>query len=106
MSRGLVLLAIFPGLLLAQFRNLATTDDGSLLLFSSALQLQGTTEFAWDKLFSIDASGLKLYEQRQEVGPAPGGRLSNFYLMQDADLSGDGSVRALISGRVCVILGS
>jgi len=26
--------------------------------------------------------------------------------MDDADLSGDGSIRALITGRVCVILGS
>jgi len=53
-------LAILPGLSLAQFRSLVTTDDGSLLLFSSGLQLQGTIEYSWDKLFSIDSSGLSL----------------------------------------------
>ena len=99
-------LAILPGLSLAQFRSLVTTDDGSLLLFSSRLQLQGTTEYSWDKLFSIDSSGLSLYEQRQEQSEPSPSRLSNFYLMDDADLSGDGSIRALITGRVCVIPGS
>lgn len=102
----MVLLAVLPGLVAAQFRNLVTTDDGSLLLFSSTLQMQGANQFSWDKLFSIDSSGLNLYEQRQEQGPAPGSRLSNFYLMEDAELSGDGSVRALIAGRVCLIAGS
>jgi hypothetical protein len=97
---------MFPGFLLGQFHNLATTDDGSLLIFSSALPMQGTTQFSWDKLFSIDSAGLKLYQQREQEPPAPGSMLSNYYLMRSAELSGDGGVSALITQRVCVIAGS
>lgn len=70
--------------------------------------MRGTAQYAWDKLFAIDSSGLQLYAQRQKQDPTPesGDRLSNYYLMRDAELSGDGSVRALITVRICVILGS
>ena len=71
MVRGLLLLAILPGLLVAQFQNLVTADEGSLLLFSSRLQLQGTAEYSWDKLFSNDSSALDLYHQRQEQPEPP-----------------------------------
>ena len=104
----LVLLPLFSGLLWGQFRNLVTTDDGLLLIFSSTLQQPGTDEVTWDKLFSIDPLGLHLYAQRQEEVPPIGStsRVSNFYLMRDADLSGDGAVRALITERVCTLPGS
>ena len=37
MVRRLFLVSMFAAFLSAQFRNLSTTDDGSLLLFSSAI---------------------------------------------------------------------
>ena len=65
----LVPLLALPGVLRGQFRNLSTTDDGSLLVFSSSLRLQGTNEVPYDKLFSIDSRGVSLYEQRQQMAP-------------------------------------
>jgi uncharacterized protein (TIGR03437 family) len=102
----LLFFTVLPSLLGAQFRNLSTTDDGSLLTFSSALQMQGTDQFSWDKLFTVDSSGLALLAQQQKQDPPIGSRMSNYYLLERAELSGDGSVRALVTGRVCVLVGS
>src|SRR5262245_55481186 len=101
-------LLAFPGVLSGQFRNLSTIDDGSLLVFSSSLRLQGTEEFPHGKLFSIDSRGVSLYEQRREQDPAPDAvpALTNYYLLEGAEFSGDGSVRALISRRGCPFGGS
>jgi uncharacterized protein (TIGR03437 family) len=108
MWKRLALLTAFHGVVFGQFRNLATNDDGSLLIFSSTLRLEGTDELTSDKLFSVDASGLQLYAERRNEGTQPGQAytLSNYYQMEGAELSGDGSVRALISYRVCLAGGS
>ena len=97
--RPLCLLVLSCGIAIGQFHNLATVDDGSLLVFSSSLQMRGTDQVPYDKLFAIDSSGLRLYAQRekQEINS----RLTNAYRMEGADFSGDGSVRVLLTLADC-----
>ena len=46
---------------IAQFQDLATNYDGSVLYFSSRGRLRGTDQVWHDKLFVLDSAGLRLY---------------------------------------------
>jgi hypothetical protein len=86
----------------AQFQDLATTDGGSRLLFSSPLRMRGSSQFTHAKLFALDAEGLKLLAQREEIRlPLPDGRLTNFFQLSAPDISGNGSVIAFTGRRSC-----
>ena len=107
MSKLLVTLCIFVTALFGQFQNLATTDDGAVLVFSSSLRMQGTNQPPWEKLFRIDSAGLSLYAERDRTTPPPGGGvLTDHYRVTGADFSGDGSVTALITRADCALAGS
>ncbi|MBI4906663.1 MAG: hypothetical protein HY820_23750 [Acidobacteria bacterium] len=105
MIRELSLLALLavPGC--AQFRNLATTDDGSVVLFSTTQRQTDTEQYTWEKVFRVDAEGLHLVEQRERL-PDAANFMTNFYRVEGAALSGDGSVLALITRRDCIWPGS
>jgi uncharacterized protein (TIGR03437 family) len=90
----------------AQFFNLVTNDDGSILLFSSALKMRGTDQYEWRKLFRVDSSGLQLLEQREKYAPWPGDFATSFFSLTGADISGDGSVVARTGVRTCIWPGS
>ncbi|HEU0139798.1 MAG TPA: hypothetical protein VFQ79_08815 [Bryobacteraceae bacterium] len=91
-----------------QYANLRTTDDGAILYFSSSLAMRGTSQFDHPKLFAIDSGGLRLEAQRELQGPAVGTPygLTNYYRLNSVEVSGDGMVRAIVSGRVCSYGGS
>src|SRR5690349_14283982 len=97
MPRPLIFFVLVPALF-GQFHNLATTDDGSTVIFSSSLQMRGMNQPDWEKLFRIDSSGLTLYAERDRttspllVYPP----ITNPYRLTGVDFSGDGSVAALI----------
>ncbi|HWC00359.1 MAG TPA: hypothetical protein VG672_26810, partial [Bryobacteraceae bacterium] len=98
--RALVLAWLAAGSLLAQFQDLATPDDGSVLYFSSSLRLSGSTQFLFAKLFRMDATGIHLYAQ-QAPGASLGRTTENFYLLTAPDVSADGTVLAYTASRPC-----
>jgi hypothetical protein len=98
----LLLLTTLP--LCGQFSGLATTDDGSVLYFSSTLQLSGTTnENAAGKIFRYDSTGVHFVAQVMKV-PAAGGIMlasTNPYNLTSAYVSGSGSVTGYIGTADC-----
>jgi uncharacterized protein (TIGR03437 family) len=107
LKRFLLALAVWPvPTLLGQFHNLVTNGDGSVLVFSSTLRMKGTDQPPWEKLFRIDGSGLSLYFERDKVVPAEFSFLTNHYRAIDADMSGEGSVTAVVTAADCAVGGS
>lgn len=104
-TRALVILCILASAAFAQFQNLATTDDGSVLLFSTKLITPGSNQPAWEKLFRIDASGLSLYAERDRTA-SYGDVVTNHYRLMGAELSGDGRIVSVIAQADCNRVGS
>ena len=95
-----VVLLLFAGLpLLAQFSGLATTTDGSQLYFSSTLRLRGSTESDAPKIFRHGAT----FDLVQEVlrDDSIPDQLSNYYMLIEPQVSGDGKVVAYTSTLEC-----
>lgn len=88
---------------LAQVRGLVTTDDGSIVYFSSELRARGTDQFLHSKIFRLDGEGLKLFAQREQSwGPYFGNySTSNYYNLHSPDISGDGSVVTYVATSSC-----
>lgn len=89
--------------LFAQFDNLVTNDDGSVLYFSSSLKMRGTQQVGHRKLFVADGQGVRLHTQRESGRGEPylGFEVSNWYSLHAAVLNGDGSIVGLVAGRDC-----
>src|ERR1035438_7961102 len=86
-----IVLLIFAGLpILAQFSGLATTTDGSQLYFSSTLRLRGSTESDAPKIFRHGAS-FSLVREVLRDDSVPD-QLSNYYMLIEPQVSGDGKV--------------
>lgn len=66
---GLFCLAPVPAS--AQLQDLATTDDGSVLYFSSAFRLRGSTEYANAKIFRLAGGTYDLSAQVVPTGSNP-----------------------------------
>jgi uncharacterized protein (TIGR03437 family) len=98
----LVVLAVAP--LAAQFENLATNDDGSVLYFSTKLRLRGTNQSGFFKSFVWDRQGVRLYLERgrQVLPSSPTWPLTNHYSVEAVDVAGDGSVVAVNGRRDCM----
>ena len=69
--RSICVAALACAPLAAQFRDLATTQDGAQLYFVSALRQRGTDQHLYDKIFRLDASGVSLAFLPPKPGPAP-----------------------------------
>ena len=100
----LVLACVVCCPLLAQFSNLVTNDDGSVLYFSSTLRQRGTEQFAHAKLFVLDSGGLRLFRQRpleRTTSPDATWPVSTYYSMEGVALNGSGSSVAVVARRDC-----
>ncbi|SPE26990.1 conserved exported hypothetical protein [Candidatus Sulfopaludibacter sp. SbA3] len=89
---GLVFVAALP--LAAQFSNLATDDAGSRVWFSSALQLRGTQQNQFPKIFIANASG-----NVQLIAQAAAS--DSYSLLTNPEVSGDGTVLAYTAEYYC-----
>ncbi|HYM13587.1 MAG TPA: hypothetical protein VEU62_22795 [Bryobacterales bacterium] len=103
-------MACFVALLLAllgaasaagQFHDLAATDDGSVLYFSSPLRQRGADQFPHDKIFRLGSDGIQLIAQR-EYQPTAGPNYSNFYRLIESNVSGDGAILSYVAQRDCI----
>lgn len=109
MSRFCGLTLVCASVALGQgFSGLATNRDGSVLYFSSAARMKGTTQYLHGKIFRWDsANGVRLFEQRaNDLVPFPlrdpqflG---SIYYYLSMPDVSSDGSVLSFIGARNCL----
>ena len=91
MARAWVWLAVWAGFASAagaQITGMATTDDGSVLYFATALNLLGSRHPATARIYVCDAGGLRVYADRFPGAAPPNTVLSNPWV------SGDGSVVA------------
>ena len=100
MTRGFILIGLFCFSLQAQFDNLVTTDDGSMLLFQSTWRLAGSNDTNLLKIFRWDAKGFNL------VFSPPGPGMAEPPYESAPFLSGDGKISGFVvypgcSGAAC-----
>ncbi|MGJ5817602.1 hypothetical protein [Paludibaculum fermentans] len=97
-----ILALLLAASLQAQIASLSTTDDGSVLYFTTPFTQPGAAQPAHGKSFRIDAQGLALQEARiLEIVEAPVNVISNFYNISGIDVSGDGRITATAASRLC-----
>ncbi|QOY88819.1 hypothetical protein [Paludibaculum fermentans] len=97
-----ILALLLAASLQAQIASLSTTDDGSILYFTTPSIQEGAAQPAHGKSFRIDAQGLALQEARTlEMVEAPVNRISNYYNISGIDVSGDGRISAIAASRLC-----
>ncbi|MGC4055347.1 MAG: hypothetical protein QM757_41465 [Paludibaculum sp.] len=89
----------------AQFASLSTTNDGSVLYFTTPLTRTGTEQPSHGKTFRIGANGLEVVEIRTVTPTAEGSRISNYYDIQRVTVSGDGRTVATAARRDCNAMG-
>ncbi len=78
---------LVPALAWGQFRDLATTSDGSRVFFISALRQRGTSEALFPKIFALDGAAVSLVYQP----PAPpSDELYSQYSVGPLQAAGDG----------------
>ena len=83
----------------AQFQDLAATDDGSVLYFSSPARQTGTDQFLHPKIFRWSRQGFELVAQREQTGV---NTTANFHELISPDVSGDGRVLSAVGRRSCI----
>lgn len=92
-SRILLLVLAFAAPATAQFQDLATSDDGAHLYFSSPLRLQGTDASGYDKIFRfVTGEAFQPFAEANRMPDPNYSNRSNFYRLYRPDVSGDGSV--------------
>lgn len=97
-----ILSLLLAASLQAQIASLSTTDDGSVLYFTTPFTQRGTAQPAHGKSFRIDAQGLALQEARiMDIVEAPFNMISNYYNISGIDVSGDGQITATAASRLC-----
>jgi uncharacterized protein (TIGR03437 family) len=94
-----VLLLGFSFCLTAQIQDLATTDDGSVLYFSTPYRLRGSTDVGYSKIFRYANNEFQLF---REIGLTSDGVDTNFYLAGHPSVSGDGRTIVYTASRGCV----
>ncbi|MBN9659427.1 MAG: hypothetical protein J0H49_14680 [Acidobacteria bacterium] len=100
-----ILALLFVSHVSAQFASLSTTNDGSVLYFTTPLVRTGTDQPAHGKTFRIGANGLEMVEIRTVTPTAEGSRITNYYDIERVTVSGDGSVVATAARRDCNAMG-
>lgn len=99
--RSFVLFALLAAPTLAQFRDFATTDDGSALYFSSRFRQTDEDQFLHPKIFRYGSAGFELVAQRERIA-GPQGRFFNFFELRHPDVSGDGTLVTAVSHAPCM----
>ena len=83
----------------------ATNRDGSVLYFSSANRIKGTSQYLYPKIFVWDPiRGVRLFDQRDSdvpVDPLEGWVGAKYYSLEGVDVSADGSVVVVTGSREC-----
>jgi uncharacterized protein (TIGR03437 family) len=105
----LVLLLVFAASLCGQtFQSLATTEDGSVLYFSSPARLVGSDSSYNPKIFRWDAAnGFGVAAEQRERGEFDGCNYANFFQFGSPSVSADGTSlaytasRPVVSNRFC-----
>ena len=106
--RVVCLALLVPILALAQIQDLATTDDGGQLYFSSALRQKGTDQYTSAKIFRYTDGRFELFRQEKTVSPFIGSGKTNPSQLVGPDLSGDGQavaytgIASCIGGSACI----
>lgn len=104
--RSINFLILFATLTLqAQFLNLRTTEDGSVLYFTTPMIQTGTDQPAHGKAFRLGPDGLSVAAMRALTTTDEQGRITNFYDIQNIDVSADGKVLAVAARRDCGAMG-
>lgn len=96
-------LAVIPTA--AQFDNMRTTSDGSVLYFTTPFVQRGSGQPAHGKAFRIDADGLSAVMIREVKPSSESPRISNNYDIEGFDVSGDGLWFAVSARRDCFEVG-
>jgi uncharacterized protein (TIGR03437 family) len=94
----LLLCACFP--LAAQIRDLATTNDGAVLYFSTSYRLKGSSDVGYSKIFRYTNSEFQLFREIELI-PNYSGSDTNFYLAVRPSVSGDGRTVVYTASRNC-----
>ena len=82
------------------FQNLATTENGSVLYFSSPIRQRGTEQSLHSKIFRWDAAaGFRLVAEQRDKGQFDGCNYSNFYELTAPSVSADGGTLAYTASR-------
>ena len=98
--RRLLLLVIAASSVCAQIQDLAVTDDGGQLYFSTPYRFSGSGQTNYAKIFRFTERGFELFRQIELQAP-PGSRDTNFYLARRPMVSGDGTIVGYTAGRNC-----
>ncbi len=101
MNRVLFVLILFPPLLIAQFAELATTNDGGDLYFTSTLRWKGQApERAESRIYHATGTGApQLYAERGDLAYKFGGGSGDGARIPQ--VSGDGQTVALTLEGIC-----
>ena len=86
--------------LTSQIFDLAVTDDGGQLYFSTPFRQRGTDQYTHTKLFRIAENGLELVAQTERR--MEGANTSNYYAPVEASVSGAGTLLAYTLRRDCI----
>ena len=92
---------LLPGLLSAQFVDLATTDDGGQLYFSSVYRQTGSSQFATPKIFRYTNGGFELYREVQYTRLLYPSIFSSAYELGGSSVSGNGQVAGFTGTARC-----
>jgi uncharacterized protein (TIGR03437 family) len=93
------LLLCVSSCLTAQIQDLATTDDGTVLYFSTPYRLKGATDVGYSKIFRYTNGEFQLF---REIALVPEPPDTNFYLAGRPSVSGDGRTIVYTASRNCV----
>ena len=84
--------------LTAQIQDLATTDDGTVLYFSTPYRLKGSSDVGYSKIFRYTDNEFQLF---REIAFISFGTDTNFYLASRPSVSGDGTTVVYTATRDC-----
>lgn len=100
--RPLLLLCLLGAATLqAQYLDLSTTADGSIVYFSTTLARAGTDDPTQGRIYSIGADGLKVVEERRREDPTGQPAVTNYYWLSAPEVSQDGRLLAITGHRDC-----
>lgn len=82
------------------FQSLTTTDDGSVLYFSSPIRERDSNQTFHSKIFRWDASkGFQVVAEEPSEGQSDGCTTTKFFQLHDPQISADGSVLGYTATR-------